>query len=137
MLESRAELKTGYRVVVSDTRGHEIFTDLSEDFSGNDDGTTPVELLVMAYASCTVTVFKMVVDKMRIELEELTVNVKADKPNPTGSIVNVRCKINVKSSADEEKLNKILNIVIKSCPAGTILEKANIPVKIQLDKVRD
>ncbi|MHA1228115.1 MAG: OsmC family protein [Candidatus Hodarchaeales archaeon] len=135
MLKSKAKLKSGYTTLVNDNRGHNIITDLPKEFSGNDDGTTPLELLVMAYASCTVIVFKMVADKMRVHVEELTVDVEADKPEAMGSIVNIRSQVNVRSSANKDKLSKILEMVIKSCPVGTILEKANIPVEIQLNKL--
>lgn len=132
MLKSKSILLDGYKTQTNDNRGHEVQTDLTSDLNGHDTGTSPLELVVLGFSSCTVTLFKLIADKMRVPIEYISADVEAEKPDPMGTIISLLTIVTVKSEASPEKLERILERVIKSCPVGTIFEKANIPNKMIL-----
>jgi len=136
MLRSKSRLINGLSTLTDDGRTHEVRTDLPPDQGGENQGTSPLELVVMAYSSCTVTLFKMIADKKRISIHDLEVIVEAEKPDSMGTILSLKTFIRVKSIETQEELEKIKNMVIKSCPVGAIIEKANIPSVMILEKVK-
>ncbi len=135
MLKSVSVLGTKYSNKVDNRRGHEIVSDLGPEFQGDNSGATPLELVVMAVSSCTTTIFTLMAEKMKIDVEGLEAYVEADKPEPMGSITAVRTRVKVKSSAPEADLQRVLDLVGKNCPVGVILSRAGIPHEYSLEKV--
>lgn len=136
MLRSKSTLLNGYKTHTNDKRGHNIQTDLPSDQNGENTGSSPLELVVLGFSSCTVTIFKLIADKMRVPIEYLSADVEAEKSDPMGSLISLSTVVSVKSEATKEKLEKILELVKKSCPVGTIFEKANIPSIMKLYKIK-
>lgn len=132
MLKSKSVIEEKYTNRVDNRRGHEIVSDLGPQFRGEDKGATPLELVVMAISSCTTTIFKLMAEKMKIDTETLEAFVEAEKPEPMGSITEVRITVHVQSSATERELTKVLELVKKNCPVGVILSKAGIPLEYTL-----
>lgn len=132
MLRSKSILKGKYTNSVDNGRGHTIVSDLGPQFQGDDKGATPLELVVMAISSCTTTIFKLMAEKMHLEIDELEASVKAEKPEPMGTITEVRTTVSVRSSSTEAELTKVLDLVKKNCPVGVLLSKAGIPHEYSL-----
>lgn len=135
MLRSKSRLISGLSTLTDDGRTHQVRTDLPPEQGGENQGTSPLELVVMAYSSCTVTLFKLIAERKRISIDDLEVIVEAEKLDPMGTILSLKSIIRVKSIETQEKLEKIMDMVIKSCPVGAIIEKANIPSLMSLEKV--
>jgi uncharacterized OsmC-like protein len=135
MLKSVSTISGKYTNSVDNQRGHVITSDLGPQFNGDDKGATPLELVVMAVSSCTTTIFKLMAEKMQLNVEELSAEVEAEKPEPMGSITEVRTTVRVKSSSPEEDLNRVLDLVKKNCPVGVLLSKAEIPHEYTLQKI--
>ena len=60
VMKSRAKWVENSKNYVDDGRGHGTVLDLP---SGDDTGPTALELSVMSYAGCIVTIFKLVAEK--------------------------------------------------------------------------
>jgi len=131
-MKSKSVLVGGYQSVINNGRNHSIVTDLPNASEGEDSGATALELAVMSLAGCISTIFKKVADKMRLNVEGLEVETDAEKGAET--ISKVKCIVNVKSDASQEKLERCLATTMKSCPVGVLYEKAGVEVTTELNK---
>jgi uncharacterized OsmC-like protein len=127
MLKSKSVLQGKFTNRVDNQRGHEILSDLGPELQGENKGATPLEFVVMAVSSCTTTIFKLLAQKMNVQVDAVEAYSEADKPEPMGSITAVRTNVRLRTAASEEELQKVLEQVKKNCPVGHILERAGIP----------
>ena len=79
MLKSNARWVQGYLTDVDDGRGHKIQMDLPPHQNGEDLAATALEYMVMGYAGCTVTMYKLIADKMRLNIDSIDISVEAEK----------------------------------------------------------
>ena len=132
MLKSNARWIRGYLTEVDDGRGHKIQMDLPPHQNGEDLAATALEYMVMGYAGCTVTMFKIIADKMRLQIDSIDIFVEAEKLGEMDTVTDLKSVLTVKSSEQEEKLLKVLEMVKKTCPVGRIYDMAQIPSVIEL-----
>ena len=135
MLKSKSVIEGRFTNRVDNRRGHEILSDLGPELQGENKGATPLEFVVMAVASCTTTIFKMLAQKMNVSLEAVEAYSEADKPEPMASITAVRTTVQVKTDAPEDQLQRVLEQVKKNCPVGVILQRADIPHEYSIEKI--
>ena len=129
---AKAEWIEGIKFKVSDARGHEIISDVPEKYKGTDQGSTGLEMMIMGLASCLSAVFVIIANNSGIQYSQLLVEIETEKPKGEKTITSTKAKINVKSDAPKEKLERILKKVMNSCPVGLIFEKAGINIETEL-----
>ena len=132
MIKSNARWIQGYLTDVDDGRGHKVQMDLPPHQNGEDLAATALEYMVMGYAGCTVTMFKLIADKMRLKIESIDIAVEAEKLGEMETVTDLKSVLTVKSSEPEAKLQKALEMVKETCPVGRIYDMAKIPSVIEL-----
>lgn len=120
------------KVLLEDGRGHKTICDLP---SAENIGPTALELSVMSYAGCIVTIFKIIAEKRRIQFESLEVEVLADKPEGAKTIESIEFLTKIKSDADQKALEKVLELTALTCPVGVLWKKAGLDPVYRLEKI--
>ncbi|MFP4448756.1 MAG: OsmC family protein [Bacteroidales bacterium] len=131
-MKSKSVLIDGYQSVIDNGRSHSVVVDLPKQSSGNDSGATALELTLMSLSGCISTIFKKVADRMRINIENLEVNMEADKGEETFD--RVRYNVQVTSDAPTDKLKKCLELTEKSCPVGVLFSRAGVTIEGTISK---
>ena len=131
VMKSRAKWVENSKIYVDDGRGHSTVLDLP---SGDNTGPTALELSVMSYAGCIVTIFKLVAEKRRIAFESLSVDVIANKPDGAKTIESIEFHTQVKSDASQKALEKCLELTSKTCPVGVLFKDAGVEPVYRLEK---
>ena len=130
-LLSRAKLVENFRVDVDDGRAHSFCLDLQPDL-GTDMGPSALELCVMSYAGCIAAIFLLVAKNSRVAVKDFEVKVEAVKSDEEGTITEVNCDVSAKTNAPADKVQRIFNLTIKTCPVGRIFDKARIKTDCKL-----
>lgn len=123
------DLKEGYHSVVSNFRGHEVVLDLPKESDGTDLGPKAFELLAMSLAGCIGTIFKFVATKMRIDVEDLKIEMETQEED---TITAVSYRLYIKSSSPMAKIEKCLTHTEKHCPVGILFAKAGVEFQHQI-----
>jgi len=130
-LYGNAKLVKGFRIDVDDGRSHAVCLDLPRD-TGTDMGTSALELALMSYAGCYATIFALTAQKMRVTLGDLEVKTVGIKSEEAGTITEVSFDIKVKADAPEDRIQRIHELTVKSCPVGKIFDKAGVKTTYEL-----
>jgi len=120
-----------YQAVVDNGRQQAVLMDLPAE-KGDDTAPTALEYMVMSLAGCIGTIFKVVADKMRLEIQKLKVELEAEKEKDDPTVKAVHAIVSVQSPAPQAKLEKCLELTMKTCPVGALYEKANVPMDVKL-----
>ncbi|MDN4754001.1 OsmC family protein [Porphyromonadaceae bacterium W3.11] len=123
------QLKEGYSSVVSNNRGHEVTLDLPKEANGTDKGAKAFELLAMSLAGCIGTIFKMVAVKMRLDVQDIRVELETEEAD---TITNVSYRFYIKSDSPVEKIKKCLEHTEANCPVGILFAKAGVKFQHEL-----
>ncbi|MFO8235297.1 MAG: OsmC family protein [Bacteroidales bacterium] len=126
-MKSKSVLIDGYQSVINNGRSHSVVIDLPKDSNGKDIGATALELSLMSLSGCISTIFKKVAEKMRINFEDLEVDMNAEKGEKTFD--KIKYTVTVKSDASIEKLQKCLDLTENSCPVGVLFTRAGVEVE--------
>jgi len=132
MMRSKAIWMGNSKVLLDDGRGHEAVCDLPSD---EDIGPTALELSVMSFAGCIVTIFKIIAEKRRVKVDSLEVEVVADKPDGAKTIESVEFITRVKSNADQKALEKVLDLTSLTCPVGVLWQQAGLQPTYTLERI--
>lgn len=119
-----------FRMSVDDGR-HCICLDLPPEL-GTDKGPSALDLTVMSLAGCIAQIFTLVSKKMRVELDDLQVAMRAEQPDGAPTITKVNCELTVKSQENEEKLSKVWKHTYSTCPVGRLFEAAGVKIECGL-----
>ena len=130
-LISTAKLIKDFRIVVDDGRAHSLCLDLQPDL-GDDMGPSALELCVMSYVGCFVTIFALTAKKMRIPIKNLEVDLEAINSEEVGTITEANFEIKINADASEEKLQKMARLTLENCPVGILFNKAGVKVNYAL-----
>jgi putative redox protein len=87
----------------------------------------------MSFAGCISTIFKVVAEKMRINVDKLEIESEAEKGKET--IEKVTFNVKVKSDASEDKLEKCLETTCNTCPVGVLFKNAGVKIERNLIKL--
>lgn len=129
-MKAKARLVDGFQSVIENGRNHSFITDLPATQEGLDTGATALEVSLMSFAGCVSTIYKVVANKMRLNVESLEVDMDGDKGMETFDKVSFTVK--VKSNESKEKLQKCLDQTLKSCPVGVLFQKSGVEVSPEL-----
>lgn len=127
----KARMIQDFRIAVDDGRAHSICLDLPPDL-GTDRGPTALELGVMSFAGCVATIFVLMIKKMRLKMDFLEVDMKAEKPEGASTVTKVDYTLNVRSQEKEERIRRAFDLMRENCPVGLLFEKAGVDVTFQL-----
>ncbi|MEE8323818.1 MAG: OsmC family protein [Candidatus Bathyarchaeia archaeon] len=130
-LLSTARLIKDFRITVDDGRAHSICLDLQPDL-GDDMGPSALELCVMSYVGCFVTIFALTAKKMRIPIKDLEVDVEAINSEEVGTITEANFEIRVNADASEQRLQKMARLTLENCPVGILFKKAGVKINYTL-----
>ena len=136
VITSKAKLIKDLRVAVDNGRAHSVCLDLPPEL-GTDMGPTALELGVMSFSGCFVTIFSLTAKKMRIQLKDLEVLLRAQKSAETGTIISAEFSITVKSDASEDRIQRIFELTSKNCPVGKLFEQAGVKISYNLKHIKD
>ncbi|MHA1629267.1 MAG: OsmC family protein [Candidatus Heimdallarchaeota archaeon] len=125
-----------YQAVVNNGRQHAVLMDLPAG-KGDDIAPTALEYLVMSLAGCIGTIYKVVADKMRLKIQRLKVDLEAEKGEDDPTVKAVHATVYVKTNAPMAKLEKCLDLTMKTCPVGALYEKANIPMDVKVNLIEE
>jgi putative redox protein len=119
--------------MLEDSSGHQLTVDLPTDEGGENAGPFALELSVMALAGCITTIFAIVAKKRRLSFDGLTVELTADRPVGSPTIVSVTGVAQVTSDAPTSEIETALNLTVRTCPVGVLFERAKIPVRVRVE----
>jgi len=129
---STAKLVKDFRILVDNGRFHSVSLDLPPEL-GTDKGPTALELCVMSYAGCFATIFALMAKKTRTAINDLEVNLEAIKSDEAGTITEANFKINVKTNAPYDAIQRVFKLTVENCPVGKIVERANAKITYNLN----
>ena len=128
---SKAKLIRDLRVAVDNGRAHSVCLDLPPEL-GTDMGPTALELGVMSFAGCFATIFSLTAKKMRIQLKDLEVELRALKSEETGTVASAKFNITVKSDAKKDRIQRIFELTRENYPVGKLFEQAGVKISYNL-----
>jgi len=123
----------------------EFIMDEPKAFHGNDRGPSSGEFILVAIAGCQGVSFQYCLQKFRVEVEELTVNVESKMTHVWNDKyereilnivqINVIIDVKLKNPEDEEELLECFDAYKKFCVVTTSVENG-IPVNVKLNHFR-
>jgi len=135
LIKTRCKLIENFRSVVDNSRGHSVVLDLPKNLGGDDTGATALELAVMGLAGCIVTIYKLAANKLRVKIDDLIVEVEAEKPDSASTITSLKATIKVRTDADIAVLKRVWEHTERVCPVGIIFKKAGLELKPEIQKL--
>lgn len=132
-MKTKATLVNGFQSVIDNGRSHAFVTDLPAIQDGTDTGATALEVCLMSFAGCVSTIYKVVANKMRLQINALEVDMEGIKGMETFTKVSFEVKVD--SPAEEAKLQKCLDQTVKSCPVGVLFRNAGVDLLPKLVKL--
>lgn len=118
-------------------RGHEFIIDEPKSVAGDDTGPAPTELLLASIAGCELSVLSREAYIMGLQIEKAEIEIEgildirgfmgiADVPP---GFQNIKLNIKITSPESQEKIDELIEIVQKRCPA---LNTFKNPPKIEI-----
>ena len=120
-----------YRSRLADGRDHEVVVDLPPFEGGTDAGTSSLELLVLSFAGCISTIFLLVAERRRLQVESLRVELEAERPKGARTITAVRGDVWIVSPSAAEDVATAVRLTVRTCPVGTLLDQAGVRVSVE------
>jgi putative redox protein len=120
MMQARAVWKDGFETQLEDGRGHAVTID------------EPIahELLLLSLTGCITTIFHIIANKRKLAFEGFTVSLKAERTRGVPTIQRVYGTVEVRTHAPPEEVETILRLTLKTCPVGSLFERAHVPVEV-------
>ncbi|MHA1596393.1 MAG: OsmC family protein [Candidatus Asgardarchaeia archaeon] len=117
----------------------EIDEDEPESLGGTNKGPNPVELLLGALGSCLSTITTIYAKKRGIKVDDVEVELSGQlDPRGFQGLADVRpglqkieVKVKIKSPESREKLQELLDDVVKHCPVEDNLAHG-VPIEVEL-----
>jgi uncharacterized OsmC-like protein len=133
--ESQSALQEGLRSI----RQHRLTVDEPPALGGADGGPNPVELILAALGTCQEITYRAYATALGIPLDNVSVTVEGDidlrgffavDESVRAGYEAVRATVNLESSASEEQLQQLRDVVNGHCPVLDIISQ---PVPVELD----
>jgi putative redox protein len=135
-LHGRARIIQGYEIALDNGRGHCTVADQpTPTYAGL--GATPLELCIMSHAGCYATIAALTAEKMRLTLKGCEVTVEATKSEETGTISEEIFDITFKLDAPQDRIQRLHELTLKSCPVGVLFEKAGVKITYTINTKKD
>ena len=135
-IHGRARIIKDYEIVLDNGRSHSSIVDQPTETSPGL-GPTPLELCVMSHAGCYATICVLAARKMRLPLKGCDVEVEAVKSEATGTISEEIFEITFKIDAPEDRVQRLHELTLKTCPVGILFEKAGVKINYTLKTVKE
>ncbi|HLR34764.1 MAG TPA: OsmC family protein [Tissierellales bacterium] len=110
-----------------DLDGHKFITDASEEIGGNDLGPRPKQLLLVGLIGCTGIDVMSILNKMKVEPEDLNIEVEADNTEEHPKVYeNIHLTFNFKGkNLPKEKIERAISLSQERyCGVSAMLKKA-------------
>lgn len=91
---------------------HQIITDSSDEDGGQTLGPSPKKLMLASLAGCTGIDIAMILNKMKVEFKDLSIDINADLTNTTAqtySAVHIIYKISINPTS-HHKMNRAVQL---------------------------
>ena len=131
-MQSTAKWVDGLKSIVGNGRKHSLVIDVPESNNGTDHGPTALELVGMGLAGCISTIFAIVAANSGLVFSGLNVTVDAEKSDGSPTITAARAKVTIVSAEPEERIRRVLDKTMKTCPVGLLYEKAGVEIGVEL-----
>lgn len=137
---SNSELQEGFHSEVT-LRDHSLTIDEPQSLGGTDKGPNPVELVLAALGSCQEITYRAYAAAMGIPLEGVSVTLDGDidlrgffavDESVRAGYSAIRGTVSLTSSATEEQLQSLRDMVNGHCPVLDIVTKP-VPVDLKLN----
>jgi putative redox protein len=117
----------GLKLKGKDDTGHEIVIDTKKELGGHDSAPSPMKLLLLSLGSCTLMDVISLLDKMRVDYDDIKVKVtgeRRDKHPKTFKNIEIKYTIYGKNP-DESKIKKAIGLSTeKYCSIHAMLAKS-------------
>ena len=130
-MQARGVWRGGYETQLGDGRGHTVTVDQPVEDGGADRGTSAHELLLLALTGCISTIFHIIAEKRKLAFEGLTVDLKAEKARGAPTIQRVYGTVEIRTNAPPDDVATALRLTVKTCPVGSLFERAHVPVEVE------
>lgn len=130
-------LKEGMTFEARDERNHIVAVDTVPEKGGNDTGTRPTELLLMALGSCTGMDVMSILRKKRAPVQGLEVQVEGERAEAhPGHFVKVKVTYIVKGPVEPKDIERAIELSrTKYCPVMYTVEKAGAQITTEYKMV--
>ena len=132
-MEVQAVWKKNYQVEVR-ARQFQIQIDEAPEFHGDDTGMMPTELFLCSLASCFCLALVFVAKKKRVEIKDMSVNVKGKKD--LKNFLFSSLIVEVQSSLSSQILEGIINLAKKYCFVSNTISKS-CPIEYVIVPIKD
>lgn len=132
----RARTIQGYELILDNGKSHCTVADQPTGTSTGL-GPTPFELCLMSHAGCYATICVMTADKMRLPLKGYDVEIDAVKSPETGTISEETFDITLKLDTPQDRVQRLHEVTLKTCPVGILFEKADVKITYNLKTVKE
>jgi len=105
--------------------------DLGAASRGTNKGPSALELAIMSFADCAVTIFAEVCKQSNIELSKMEVDAEAEKTPGSPIITGVNMKVKVAAKTRKQKLDAVWRRTEANYPVLFIFQE-NIHIKIEV-----
>jgi uncharacterized OsmC-like protein len=131
-IHANAKLIEGFQIALDDNEAHSYNVDLAPDL-GTGLGPTSLKLCVMSHAGCYATICILTAKKMRLILKGLKVKLEAIKSDETGTIGEITFDIDIKTDAEQDRVDRLHKITLENCPVGILFEKAGVKINYKVN----
>jgi putative redox protein len=132
------EKTNGLKLLGKDDSGHEIVIDTKKELGGHDSAPSPMNLLLLSLGSCTLMDVISLIDKMRVDYDDIKVKVTGERHEEHPKIfTNIQIKFTIRGkNPDESKIKKAIDLSAKKyCSIHAMLEKtASISSSLEIIK---
>jgi len=129
-MHARAVWKGGYETELRDERGHTVTIDEPVEDGGTNKGTSAHELLLLSLTGCITTIFHIIAEKRKLSFDGFAVSLTAERGRGTSAIQRVHGTVEVRTTAPLEEVETILRLTVKTCPVGSLFDRARVPVEV-------
>jgi putative redox protein len=126
MREMLRGVRTRDRVTVIQTwNDHQLTTHSQAPDPRDSAGPAPMDMLLAGLAACAAGTFLSIVYKMRLPIEEVRVQVEAERAEDHPKVwARIHYSLEAVGDIPEDRAQRALELTEKECPASVMLEKA-------------
>jgi uncharacterized OsmC-like protein len=121
-----SEWQEGFKSVINNGRNHRVTVDLPYLQHGKDEGPSSLELAVMGYAGCVTTVYKMMAEKLKVEVFAMRCVINTEYNGKT--IGKAEILLELISDHPTELLKKAYKLTQNNCPVGILFKNSGVDV---------
>ena len=118
-------------LALATARNKKVLSDVIYD-GMHEYGYTPAEIMMNALASCITINTQKFADKMKVNYDDLKVKVTSYRQEEPPKIVKMEYEVHIKTDADKEKLDKLIQYAVKySTVYNTLKDAIEINGKVE------